>query len=84
VKTELPKIYSKDLIELIFQNPYCKIRFLEEHGLGNRQTASSYLKQLADIGVLRALKVGREMYYINDDLLTILSEQDVRRFDMST
>jgi Fic family protein len=75
VKAELPKIYSKDLIEAIYQNPYCKIRFLEEGGLGNRQTVSGYLKKLSEIGVLRPLKAGREMYYINDDLLTALSEQ---------
>lgn len=73
VKTELPKIYSKDLVEAIYQNPYCKIRFLEEGGLGGRQTVSSYLKKLSEINVLRPLKVGREMYYINDDLLGALS-----------
>jgi hypothetical protein len=33
------------------------------------------LKRLAEIGVLRSLKVGREMYYINDDLLKALSER---------
>jgi Fic family protein len=75
VKAELPKIYSKDLIEAIYRNPYCKIRFLEEGGLGNRQTVSSYLRKLSTINVLRPLKVGREMYYINDDLLDALSEQ---------
>jgi Fic family protein len=74
VKAELPKIYSKDLIEAIYQNPYCKIKFLEEGGLGNRQTVSGYLKKLSEIRVLRPLKVGREMYYINDDLLKALSE----------
>jgi Fic family protein len=74
VKVELPKIYSKDLIESIYRNPYCKIKFLEEGGLGNRQTVSGYLKKLSEIRVLRPLKVGREMYYINDDLLKALSE----------
>lgn len=73
VKSELPKVYRKDLIEAIYRNPYCKIRFLEESGLGNRQTVSNYLKKLSDIGVLRPLKVGREMYYINDALLGALS-----------
>ena len=73
VKTELPTIYSKDLIEAIYRNPYCKIRFLEENGLGHRQTVSGYLKKLAQIGVLRPLKIGRELYYINDDLLAALS-----------
>ena len=67
------KAYSKDLIELIFEQPYCKIRFLEERGLAKRQTASSYLKAFASAGLLRAVKAGREVYYINDQLLRLLS-----------
>jgi len=67
------KAYSKDLIELIFEHPYCKIRFLEQRGLAKRQTASTYLKAFADAGLLRPVKVGREVYYINDRLLRVLS-----------
>ncbi len=73
VRNRLPKIYSKDLIEVIFKNPYCRIHFLEDSGLGNRQTVSGYLKKLSEINVLRPLKVGREVYYINDPLVTALS-----------
>lgn len=73
VKAELPKIYSKDLIEVIYNNPYCRIQFIEEAGLGSRLTASQYLNRLADIGILKAVKVGRSRYYINDRLLGILA-----------
>jgi Fic family protein len=73
-RTKAPKIYSKDLIELIFELPYCKIRFLEQRGLAKRQTASSYLKTLEDIGLLQSLKVGREVYFLNTALLGILRE----------
>jgi hypothetical protein len=69
-----PKIYSKDLIELIFELPYCKIRFLEQRGIAKRQTAAVYLKTLADLGLLQSLKVGREVYYLNVPLLAILKE----------
>ena len=72
-RTEIPKIYSRDLIEMIFKNPYCKIRFLEEAGLGNRQTVSLYLRKLSEIQILRPLRIGREMYYINDQLVNVLS-----------
>ena len=58
-----PKTYSKDLIELIFEQPYCKIRFLEERGIAKRQTASVYLKEFAKARLLRPVKAGREMYY---------------------
>jgi Fic family protein len=65
VKDKLPKIYSKELIEVIFQQPYCKIKFLEDHGLAKRKTASEYLNQLEQIGVLSSKKVGRENLFLN-------------------
>ncbi|MCD6188520.1 MAG: Fic family protein [Desulfuromusa sp.] len=74
VRTELPKIYSKDLLELLYRQPYCKIRFLEEAGIAQRQTASSYLKELERIGVLEAIKIGREIYYINGKFLNLLTK----------
>jgi len=72
VKAKAPKVYSKDLIEILYSHPYCKIKFLEQAGIGNRQTASAYLKKLEAIGVLRGVKKGRELYYINDKFLDIL------------
>jgi len=72
VKNELPKIYSKDLLEVIFRHPYCKIRFLEEAGIAQRKTASLYLQELERIGLLRGLKKGREVYYINEPFFGIL------------
>ena len=66
------KAYSKDLVELIFEHPYCKIRFLEERGIAKRQTASNYLKAFAGAGLLRAVKAGREVYFVNERLLKVL------------
>ncbi|HLB41234.1 MAG TPA: hypothetical protein VJN02_00015 [Gammaproteobacteria bacterium] len=74
IKSEAPKIYSKDLVETIFEHPYCKIRFLEEAGIAKRQTAATYLQTLESIGLLRNIKKGREQYYINDELVKILSK----------
>lgn len=65
IRKRAPKIYSKDLVELLFQQPYCKIRFIEEAGIAKRQTASRYLQELEAIGLLRGVKMGREMYYLN-------------------
>ena len=73
VRTDLPKIYSKDMVELLYRQPYCKIRFLEAAGIAQRKTASHYLQELARIGVLAPIKAGREMYYLNTALLEILS-----------
>lgn len=72
-RSKLPRIYSKDLIEILFQSPYCKIKFLEDLGIAKRQTASSYLQQLEEIKILRSLKSGRDIYYINDLFLKILT-----------
>jgi Fic family protein len=73
VKEKLPNIYSKDLLLTIYQQPYCKISFLEEAKLAKRQTASKYLQELEKIGLFRSVKVGREIYYVNDAFLKILT-----------
>jgi len=73
VKMDLPKIYSKDLLELLFRQPYCKIRFLEEAGIAQRKTAAYYLRELERIGFLTPHKAGREVYFINEPLLKILA-----------
>lgn len=72
VQQDAPTIYSKDLVELVFRQPYTKIQFLVDAKLAKRQTASSYLKTLAELGVLRPVKVGREVYYVNDALFAEL------------
>lgn len=74
INDKAKKIYSKELLETVFMHPYCKIKFLEKSGIAKRQTASEYLKNLADTGVLRAQKIGREIYYINDALIKILAK----------
>ncbi len=73
VKQTLPSIYSKDLVEVLFQQPYARIRFLEQTLNVTRQTASSHLKRLEGIGVLHSVRVGNEVYFINGDFLTILT-----------
>ena len=72
VQQQAPAIYSKDLVEVIFKQPYTKIQFLVDAGIAKRQTASTYLQTLAGLGFLRAIKQGREMYYINDALFAEL------------
>ncbi len=72
VKEKAPNIYSKDLIELIFQHPYSKIKQLEDAGIAKRETASRYLHCLAEIGVLELKKIGRDNYFINTKLMELL------------
>jgi Fic family protein len=71
-RTDLPRIYSRELVETLFTQPYCKIAFLVDAGIGQRQTASAYLQELERVGVLRSERVGREIVYRNTALLEIL------------
>ncbi|MBF0287660.1 MAG: Fic family protein [SAR324 cluster bacterium] len=74
VKNKAPKVYSKDLIDVLFTHPYCKIAFLVESGIAKRQTASVYLQNLEELGVLKSEKRGREVYYINHQLMERLQQ----------
>lgn len=74
-KEKAPKIYTKELIELIFHQVYCSINFLVENKIALRKTASKYLKALAAIGVLREEKVGKEIVYINERLFKLFKKK---------
>jgi Fic family protein len=75
VRLDAPKIYSRELVELIFVQPYCRISNLVEAGIAQRQSASRYLKQLCAIGVLEERRGGREKLFINPALLRLLTEK---------
>jgi len=75
-KEKLPKIYSYDLVEEIFLQPYCKPAFLVERGIGNRQTAMKYLKALEEIGVLASMRIGKERIYVNTKLFELLKFEE--------
>lgn len=73
-RQDLPsKVYSKELVELIFAEPYCKIQFLVQAGIAKRQTASEYLKALEHLGILVGEKRGREVIYRHPALLRVLT-----------
>lgn len=70
---ELPKIYTRELVDVIFAQPYCRISDLEDAGIAKRQTAADYLKALVRIGVLDELKIGREKLFLNAKLKALLT-----------
>jgi len=73
-KSVLPdRVYSKELIELLFEQPYCKVKFLVDRNLAKRQTAADYLKELESAGFLKSKQVGREVLYLNVRLYNLLS-----------
>ena len=70
-----PKIYSRELVDLIFEQPYCRIQNVIEEGIAARQAASRYLKQLVSIGVLQEMTLGREKLFIHPKLMKLLTQE---------
>jgi len=76
VQNRLPKTYTWELVEVLFKQPYCRIGNLVDAGLAKRQTASVYLKQLCDIGVLREIKSGRETIFVHPKYIELLTGEE--------
>ena len=75
-QTSLPKIYTWELVELLFKQPYCRINNLVEAGIAKRQTASTYLKQLCDVGILKEIKSGRENIFVHPKYIELLTGEE--------
>lgn len=73
VRTHLHKIYSRELVDVVFEQPYCRIANLVDKGVAQRQAASRYLKELAALGVLRETQVGKEKLFIHPKLMQLLT-----------
>lgn len=74
VRQRLPKIYSHELVETLFEQPYCRISNLVNKGIAQRQAASRYLQDLVAAGVLREQVVGREKLFLHPKLIQLLSQ----------
>ena len=75
IKRKLPEIYSKELVEVIFKQPYCKRQFIVEAGIAQLKTAGTYLSKLEELGVLKSESVGKEKLYLNKKLIHLLKGQ---------
>ena len=73
LRSVYPKLYDRDLVDVIFEQPYCRIRNVVDRGLGTRQSASRYLHGLVDAQVLREVRVGREKLFLHPRLMTLLT-----------
>ncbi len=76
IKTHAHKIYSRELVDVIFEMPYCRINNLVDKGIAKRQTASTYLGKLVEIGVLQEVQTGKEKLFINPKLMALLQNTD--------
>jgi len=75
MRSKHPKIYSQDLLNNLFRHPYTRIEFVQSELNVSRPTATKYLDELTDGGLLSKHKSGRNSYYINQPLVALFAER---------
>ncbi|MCW3846374.1 Fic family protein [Sphingomonas sp. LB-2] len=71
IRTEHRRVYSQDLLNSLFRHPYTRIEYIQRELGVTRQTAASYLDELAQAGLLSKHRLGKHNYYINDPLAAL-------------
>lgn len=75
IKEKSPSLYSHELVQLIFERPYCRINDVVSRMEVRRQAASRYLKDLCAAGVLQEIKVGQEKLFVHPHMIALLSNE---------
>lgn len=83
VREQLPKTYSRELVDVIFEQPYCRIGNVIDKQIAQRQAASRYLKDLASIGILQEVQIGKEKLFTHPKLMQLLirDSNEFKRYD---
>lgn len=71
------KQYKHELLNNLFFHPYTKIEYMERDMMVQRKTATKYLDQIVDAGLLKKVKLGRSNYYVNTKLVELFSNQRI-------
>lgn len=69
--------YPVGLSDVLFEQPYCRVKDVVEKSQVYRHTASKYLKALVEAGLLKVQKAGRENLYVNTRFMKILQTPEV-------
>lgn len=69
--------YPVGLSEVLFEQPYCRVRDVVERCRISRHTASKYLKMLVESGMLETRRAGRENLYVNTRFIRTLQATDM-------
>ncbi len=72
-KQHAGRVYSYELVSLIFAQPYCRIQDVVNADIAARQAASRNLKKLVDLGILSEMTVGRDKLFVHPKLLRLLT-----------
>lgn len=63
-------------LDVLFEQPYCRISTVSERCDVSRQTASTWLHALVGAGLLSDVKVGRELLFVNHEFLDVLTRPE--------
>ncbi|ARS29412.1 Fic family protein [Sphingomonas sp. KC8] len=74
IRTDHNKIYSQDLLNNLFRHPYTRIDYVQNELSISRPTATKYLDELVEGGLLIKQRIGRNNYYINQRLVALFVE----------
>lgn len=72
IRERLPRIYSRELMDLLFYEFYTRIAYIAEGLSVSRKTAANYLATLEDEGFLVSEKLGKERIYQNKRLFDLV------------
>lgn len=73
IKNEPPASLPRNWLIFLFEQPYCKIRFLVSRNMAKARTASKYSYQLHERGFLDVPSIGCKKKVINPQLWDILT-----------
>lgn len=73
IKDKLPKIYTAELVDYLFANPFYNQQRLSQVMNKERKTAAKYLNSLLEENLIEAFKFRREKIYYCQKLLKLLS-----------
>ena len=75
LRANRPSLYTHELVQLIFQRPYCRINDVVAVMQVRRQAASRYLKELCELHIVQELEVGREKVFVHPKLVALLASE---------
>ena len=77
IEANIQRISIEKTIEVLFTQPYCRIRNFVEKDIAHRQTAAKYIEKLILLGILQERSTSKktEKLYVNQKFLDLLKEE---------
>jgi Fic family protein len=74
IRAQRPKVYSRELVDVLFNQPYSRIQNVVDADIAKRETAARYLRELVEIGMLQEHRMGKEKLFLHPAYLRLLSD----------